>query len=145
MALRCDRFGIDDPRMAAARTIREVVFCREQGVSAEEEWDGKDSESDHFLISDGDTAIGTARTRTYGPGAAKIERVAVLKGHRGRGAGRAVMDAVLEHLRASGFTTAILNAQVAVEDFYKDMGFVSEGEHFWEAEIEHVRMTKRLR
>ena len=49
MPMRCDRFRIDDPRMAAARAIREVVFCREQGVSAEEEWDGKDAESDHFL------------------------------------------------------------------------------------------------
>jgi predicted GNAT family N-acyltransferase len=103
-----------------------------------------DDESDHFLLSDGDTAVGVARTRAYGPGAAKIERVAVLKEHRGEGAGRAVMDAVLAHLRASGFRTAILNAQVAVEQFYKDLGFVSEGEHFWEAEIEHVRMTKRL-
>jgi predicted GNAT family N-acyltransferase len=144
MALRCVRFRIDDPRMAAARTIRKTVFCGEQNVSSEEEWDGKDAESDHFLLSEGDTPVGVARTRAYGPGAAKIERVAVLKEHRGHGAGKAVMDAVLAHLRATGVRTAILNAQVAVEGFYKDLGFVSEGEHFWEAEIEHVRMTKPL-
>jgi predicted GNAT family N-acyltransferase len=145
MALCCDRFRIDDPRMAHARAIRETVFCAEQGVSADEEWDGKDAESDHFLLAEGTTPIGVARTRAYGPGAAKIERVAVLKEHRGKGAGRVVMDAVLAHLLASGVQTAILNAQVAVEGFYKDLGFVSEGEHFFEADIEHVRMTKRLR
>src|SRR3954466_13808961 len=144
MAHRCVRFGIDDPRMAAARAIRETVFCVEQGVSAEEEWDGKDAESDHFLLTDGGVPIGAARTRPYEPGAAKIERVAVLKEYRGRGAGRAIMDAVLEHLSASSFTTAILNAQTAVEEFYKDLGFISEGARFMEAEIEHVRMTKRL-
>src|SRR3954462_10669459 len=144
MEHRCVRFGIDDPRMTAARAIRATVFCREQGVSAEEEWDGKDAESDHFLLTDAGVPIGAARTRSYEAGAAKIERVAVLKEHRGRGAGRAIMDTVLDHLAARGFKTAILNAQVAVEDFYKGLGFVSEGARFVEAEIEHVRMTKRL-
>jgi predicted GNAT family N-acyltransferase len=144
MSFGCIRFKIDDPAMDAARHIREVVFCVEQGVTAAEEWDDKDEICDHFLLSDGKTPVGTARTRTYAPGIAKVERVAVLKDYRRLGAGRAMMEAVLDHLRAAGFKTAVLNAQVAVEDFYKDLGFVSEGDHFDEAGIEHVRMTRAL-
>ena len=39
--------------MDAARRIRQTVFCDEQGVPAEEEWDGKDSICEHFLVMDG--------------------------------------------------------------------------------------------
>ena len=78
---RVIRFGIDDAFMADARAIREVVFCREQHVSAEEEWDGLDPTCEHFLIFDNDEAIGVARFRDY-KGLAKIERVAVLAEHR---------------------------------------------------------------
>jgi predicted GNAT family N-acyltransferase len=140
---RVVRFAMDDALMADARAIREQVFCREQHVSAEEEWDGLDPVCEHFLIFDGAAALGTARLRDYG-GVGKIERVAVLRQHRGRKAGWDLMQAVIGRTRERGFPSAMLNAQVAVEGFYAALGFISEGEHFIEADIEHVRMTRRL-
>lgn len=140
---RVVRFAVDDAFMTDAREIRDVVFCQEQHVSAEEEWDGLDRACEHFLILDGDEALGTARLRDY-HGVAKIERVAVLAEHRDRKAGRDLMKAVITRAKDRGFPTAMLNAQVAVEGFYAALGFVAEGDHFVEAEIEHVRMTRPL-
>ena len=37
-----------------------------------------------------------------------------------------------------------MNAQVHAEPFYERAGFVSEGERFMEAGIEHVRMRRSL-
>ncbi|MBX7200014.1 MAG: GNAT family N-acetyltransferase [Rhodospirillaceae bacterium] len=140
---RVVHFGPDDTRMADARRIRTEVFCGEQQVPPHLEWDGQDAVCDHFLIFDGDAAIGVARLRSY-RGMAKIERVAVLAAHRGRDAGWDLMEAVLARAKARGFVKAMLNAQVAVEAFYAAMGFVSEGDRFMEADIEHVRMTRAL-
>ena len=129
--------------MAEARRIRTEVFCQEQQVPPDLEWDGLDSACDHFLIFDGEAAIGVARLRAY-HGMAKIERVAVLAPHRARKAGWVLMEAVLARAKDKGFAAAVLNAQVAVEGFYGAMGFIAEGQRFMEADIEHVRMTRRL-
>ena len=89
---------------------------------------------------DGD-AVGTARTRTLANGDNKFERVAVLKPLRGTGIGKALMVRALADIGAGH---AVLNAQLAVEGFYAGLGFVTEGEVFREAGIDHVRMVKRL-
>jgi predicted GNAT family N-acyltransferase len=117
----------DRQRMAEARHIRQVVFCEEQGVAPHEEWDDKDDFCEHFLLTDDGTPIATARVRPYGPGIFKVERVAVLKEKRGTGAGKAIMDEIMVRLRGK---SVVLNAQTAVEEFYKRLGFVSEGDVF---------------
>ncbi len=127
--------------MNAAFAIRREVFCREQGVDEAEEIDGLDPRCRHYLARlDGD-AVGTARTRTLANGDNKIERVAVLKPLRGTGIGQALMVRALADIGAGH---AVLNAQLAVEGFYARLGFVTEGEVFREAGIDHVRMVKRL-
>ncbi len=141
MALTLAAFHADDvPRMDTARRIRQVVFCDEQGVSAAEEWDGKDAACEHFLLLDERAPIGCARLRPLGPGIFKIERVAVLKERRGSGAGKAIMQEIMGRL---GKATVVLNAQLAVEAFYGRLGFVSEGEIFEEAGIPHIHMIWR--
>lgn len=133
-------FRTDDAaRMAAARRIRQVVFCEEQGVSAADEWDGKDKTCEHFLLLDNGTPIACARLRPYTGGANKVERVAVLKEHRGRGAGAAIMQMLLERL---GGKPVVLNAQLAVEGFYAKLGFEPKDAVFSEAGIDHIHMVK---
>ena len=66
------------------RKIREVVFIKEQSVPKEEEWDGHDEESWHFLALSGTKRpIGCARLMQSG----QIGRMAVLKENRGLGVG----------------------------------------------------------
>lgn len=135
----------DIPRMDAARHIRELVFCREQGISAADEWDDHDPVCEHFLLTSGQTPVGTARVRPYGAHTFKIERMAVLKGDRNAGAGTFLMRAILMHMDAGQPPPVLLlNAQTAAERFYRKLGFEREGTVFEEAGIPHVRMVRRL-
>jgi len=141
MPLSLIAFHADDTlRLQAAHRIRQTVFCEEQGVSAAEEWDGKDGLCQHFLAVQDATEVGCARVRPYGPGIFKVERVAVLKQHRNTGTGKAIM---IEILKQYGGHTLVMNAQLAAAGFYSALGFVSEGEVFEEANIAHTHMVRR--
>ena len=125
--------------MTAAFAIRREVFCVEQGVSEAEEMDDRDEQCRHFLAITAGVAIGTARTQTLPSGDTKIERVAVLKPHRRSGIGRLLMI----HIMDTAPSNMVLNAQTAVQRFYAELGFVTEGAKFEEAGIEHIHMTKQ--
>src|SRR5947209_5953655 len=74
--------------------IRRKVFEEEQKVSREEEFDGYDELSRHYLVFQDKIPVGTARWRKTDKGI-KLERFAVLKEHRNSGTGGAVLQAVL--------------------------------------------------
>jgi ElaA protein len=131
---------------AEAMRIRFAVFVEEQRVPRELEVDEFDVMAVHLLAVEEGTGnpIGTARILDKGKGVAKIGRVAVLPGYRGRGVGEALMRAALDRARRSGHTVAVLDAQVPVIGFYERLGFVAEGAVFDDAGIPHRRMSLRL-
>ena len=122
-------------------SVRQEVFVVEQNVPIEEERDDYDPTATHFLAVDSDgSAIGTARVLSDG----HIGRVAVLKALRGQGVGRLLTEAAIEYLRFNNFEEAKLNSQVQVIGFYEKLGFERHGDVFYECEIPHVAMSKRL-
>ena len=122
-------------------SVRQEVFVVEQKVPAEEEVDELDPVAVHFLATDSDgRAVGTARVLADG----HIGRVAVLKSERGQGIGRALTEAATEYLKVQRFESAKLNSQLAVTEFYEKLGFESHGEVFYECDIAHIAMEKRL-
>lgn len=129
--------------MEAAQAVRREVFCVEQGVSREEEFDGLDEHCRHYLARLGGEPVGTARARPLGE-ETKIERVAVLQRSRGNGIGRALMDRAIAEVERSGVRRIVLNAQCHAEPFYAALGFVAEGGVFDEAGIPHVRMVREI-
>ena len=128
--------GADD--MARAHAIRREVFCDELGVSPDEEFDGRDPDCRHYLVTTDGQAVGTARLRDTGGGEIKIERVAVLKARRGQGLGTALMRRAIADAASK---TIAISAQCQAETFYLALGFVTQGGVFIEAGIEHVRMV----
>ena len=64
--------------MDKSYAIRTKVFCEEQKISKEIEFDNLDHLCGHFLIFDDKKAIATARVRQKEKNVLKIERVAVL-------------------------------------------------------------------
>jgi predicted GNAT family N-acyltransferase len=133
--------------LAACLELRRKVFIVGQGIPAERDLDGLDSEAEHFLaISEaapGDLPLGTARLRILAEGA-KVERVAVLEEARGTGLGRRLMKAVETRARECGQSRVLLHAQLPVVPFYEKLGYTAENGVFLEAGIPHRAMYKRL-
>ncbi len=124
-----------------AQHIREIVFCDEQKVSKEIEFDGLDDICDHFLVLKYNEPIGTARLREKDPGVFKIERVAVLKKNRLNGIGKMLIKEVINMaVNNENLNILFLHSQVYVKDFYKKLGFKEEGQEFLEDEIPHIKM-----
>jgi predicted GNAT family N-acyltransferase len=124
--------------------LRVRVFVGEQGVDAEEETDDLDDEATQIVALDESTVIATCRLRDVGDGAWKLERMAVEAHLRGAGVGGRLLAGAENEAREHGASTMLLHAQRRAEPFYAAHGYVTEGDTFLEAEIEHVRMRKRL-
>jgi predicted GNAT family N-acyltransferase len=131
------------PEREAAYAIRRIVFQDEQKVPAEEEFDADDEVAVHVIALDDDTAIGTGRV-VFHADHAKIGRMAVVREWRGRGVGRALLEALVREAARQGATRALLHAQVQAIGFYERAGFTAFGEVFDEAGIPHRRMVRRL-
>ena len=121
--------------------IRRQVFVVEQNCPPELEWEFED-ESIHFLALVDNTPAGAARWRKTDKGY-KLERFAVLKEHRGKRIGQALVAAALSDLPGdAGYV--YLNAQLDAMRTYSRFGFVAEGEQFEEAGIQHMKMVKKV-
>ncbi|WP_395144368.1 GNAT family N-acetyltransferase [Armatimonas sp.] len=143
MNLICRLVATDDD-LAACLSLRRRVFTEEQCVPEEIERDCDDASALHFLAWESNTPVAVARVVNKGYRVAKIGRVAVLSARRGEGIGGALMEFVLTTLVEYGFTQALLHSQEPVVGFYEKLGFVIEGERFFEAEIPHFAMCRRL-
>jgi predicted GNAT family N-acyltransferase len=124
--------------------LRRAVFMAEQGVTPADEWDGLEDDCHHFLTLDGATPVATARLRPMGT-SAKVQRVAVVKSHRGTGLGDQMMRHMLVFARAQGFASITLEAQTRAIPFYAKLGFTAQGPEFDDAGIAHRRMRLKLR
>lgn len=121
----------------ALRSIRQVVFIDEQQVPAELEWDAEDAHATHFLLTVDGQPAGTARLLRDG----RIGRVALLPEARGKGLGRQLMLAVMQHAQQQGMTQLTLSAQTHALDFYRQLGFVPCSEVYLDAGIPHQSMS----
>lgn len=130
-----------DTQQGVLREIRRLVFIVEQKVPKEEEWDGRDEDSWHWLATDSaDVPIGTGRLLPDG----QIGRMAVLPDHRGRGIGFAILEAAVDKARRLGMAEVFLHAQTHALGFYTKAGFEPYGEPFEEAGIAHLAMRQVL-
>ena len=124
--------------------IRSKVFCEEQKVSKIIEFDGMDEFCNHYLAKFNEFPIGTARVREKKRGIYKIERMAVLKEYRMKGAGKALIEEILDqYLTIRKTNNLILYSQIKAKDFYKKFGFVEVGKEFIEANIRHIKMIHK--
>jgi len=128
----------DDLEKAFA--IRKTVFVDEQNCPPELEWEHEE-ESIHFLALINGEPCGACRWRKTDKGY-KLERFAVLKEHRGKRIGQALVAAALSDLPAdAGYI--YLNAQLEAMHIYSRFGFIAEGEQFEEAGIQHLKMVRK--
>ena len=124
-----------------ARDVRYRVFVLEQDVPVDIEQDARDGECTHVVAYDNQgRAVGTGRLLPD----AHIGRMAVLSAYRGQGIGSDLLKALIHDARCQNYPEVFLSAQLHAMAFYQAHGFASEGAHYFDAGIEHVRMRQRL-
>jgi predicted GNAT family N-acyltransferase len=131
--------------LRGALTVRERVFCVEQGVSRAEEIDGRDDEASHMvaLAPDTEEVIGTLRLLVEAD-LARVGRVAVERDWRRQGIASRMLELALAGARERGCGRARLAAQLEATGLYEQAGFAVESDPFDEAGIRHVWMGLRL-
>lgn len=125
--------------------LRCEVFVVEQECPYQDP-DGKDDKAIHVMGFEGEELA--AYTRLFTPGdyfkEAAIGRVVTSPAHRGKGFGKEIMIASIDHLEKNlGQTEIRLSAQTYLQRFYEDLGFISEGETYLEDNIPHIAMVKK--
>jgi ElaA protein len=94
----------------------------------------------HFwLAGDDGRVLATLRLLEDKPDSFRIGRVCTAADARGNGLSGRLMEAAVAEI---GDAPSVLDAQVAVKDFYARFGYVSEGEEFLEDGIPHIVMRR---
>lgn len=134
----------NEEQLNQVMNIRKTVFVEEQNVPPELEIDEYENTSTHFLCySDDQKPIGAGRFREV-DGVGKIERICVLPEARKMGAGKVIMETIIEYAKKQGYKKVKLNAQTHAIPFYEKLGFTVVSEEFLDAGIPHRTMEKQL-
>lgn len=136
--------GTDD--IDDALSVRHEVFVEGQGIDADTEIDGLDPECDHYVgYLDGDP-VAVTRVRYLSPTEAKLERVATVEIHRGKGVATDLTVRIIGDMALKRIDRVSLNAQTAVQPFYERLGFTPKGDAFIEegTDIPHIEMTATI-
>ncbi len=127
--------------LASLLELRHEVFCREQGVPAREETDGRDNDAVHLVAVSGGELLATCRLLFVGP-TVQFSRLAVRADARRSGIATALLARADEETRAAGARRLVLHAQTYARVLYEAAGYEARGKVFMEAGIEHVAMEK---
>jgi len=139
------RLGAWDQLGEAARPLRTEVFVQEQQVPVALEWDAQDAAALHAVAFNRlGMPVATGRLLQHGPNVARIGRMAVSRVLRGSGLGRDILQALLAAAQARGDHEVLLHAQRSAEGFYRQFGFLPQGQPFEEAGIPHIGMARHL-
>jgi ElaA protein len=130
--------------------LRAEVFVVEQAC-AFQDLDGLDQQALHWLGEDAPDASGATRllayTRLLPAGMsfpeASIGRVVTAPATRGSGLGHTLMATSIAELhRQWGVQPIRIGAQAHLETFYRQHGFVPDGEPYVEDGIDHIEMLR---
>ncbi len=133
------RFTYSDKALfEKAITIRTEVFVEGLHIDAALENDEYDAIAHHYLLTENDIPLATARWRETTNGI-KLERFAVPEKYRNKGLGTILLKEVLADV-ISMSKLIYLHSQYTAVNLYLKNGFVVKGEAFEEAGIKHYYM-----
>ena len=121
--------------------FRQAIFVVEQ-ASPYPDLDGRDSPARHLALRRDGVLIGYLRLIPPDP-LARIGRVAVAEGERGKGYGRLMMDEALR-LAAALYPecTIEIGAQTYLEPFYRSFGFIPSTSPYDDFGVPHIDMVR---
>lgn len=133
----------DHPDFDKVKQIRTEVFTKEQGASADEEFDRFDSDETtlYALIYNGVEPSATGRIARLSPDCCKIGRIAVKKSQRSHGLGKVLVESLVKKCYDLGYKTVKVDSQLHAVEFYRKFGFTPTGEKtITDRGIEHLPM-----
>ena len=130
-----------EEELQQAFAVRKTVFVQEQHVPQELEWDEFEATALHVIGTLDQRVLATGRLRFF-DAYTKIERVAVLKPYRRQGIGTQLMQFLMNESCKRGKNHFMAHVQVAVREFYEQLGFIQVSDMFMEAGIEHIKMER---
>ncbi len=133
----------DSEELAAAMSLRQRVFCDEQGVPRSDEVDGRDPEGLHLIAVEDDQVIAACRL-IFAGSTAQFSRLAVAAEQRRRGIATVMLELAETESRAAKTKRIVLHAQTYALPLYEAAGFRVRGTTFRDAGIEHIAMEKRI-
>lgn len=121
--------------------LRCEVFIVEQTCPYQDP-DKKDLKSFHLLAYEDGKLCGCLRLVKPGVSydEASIGRVCTKYTHRRTGLGKILMQKAMELSAGLGWNDLRISAQLYLEKFYSDFGFVSVSESYMEDDIPHIQM-----
>ncbi len=129
--------GVED--LSVPFRIRDEVFVKEQGFSAETEKDDMDVRALHAVIEEDGVPCGTGRL-FFGDGGWHIGRMAVLREKRGLRYGDLLVRMLVDRALSIGAQEIYVGAQKHAQGFYEKLGFRICGEEYEEEGCPHVPM-----
>jgi len=126
--------------------VRADVFIIEQKCIYKD-IDGKDEKARHVLGKENNEIIAYTRILEEDEqyNYPSISRVVVKKQNRGEERGKKIMKETIKYIvEELKEKTIVLAAQKYLEKFYRDLGFIAEGEEYLEDEIPHQKMILKL-
>lgn len=122
--------------------LRQDIFIIEQNCIYDD-IDGLDYESAHLLLLGDDTSlIGYLRLVPAGKkfDGLSLGRIAIKKKYRGKGLGKKLVKKGLTIAKKWGETSARIEAQAHLENYYADLGFKTNSEIYEVDGIPHIQM-----
>jgi ElaA protein len=125
----------------ALLNLRQQVFVVEQDCPFIDA-DFKDQDCDHLLAYQDNELVGYLRVvkpgkQYHGP---EIGRVLTAEKIRREGAGKILTQEAIEFC-ATKYAGQEISIQHRLQDFYRDFGFIVQGEVYLEDDIDHIKMT----
>ena len=139
------RFASTAQDRDAAFVLRRAIFETEQNVPRPLDRDAHDLNADHVVAFDEEgRCVGTGRVVRIDSRTCQIGRMATAADHRKHGVGAAVLENLERMARLRGLAEIVVHSQLPAEPFFRNRGYVREGDPFLEEGIPHVFMRKLL-
>jgi len=146
MQFRWCRFEeLRSDELYAVLALRQAILVVEQ-ASPYADLDFIDQTAEHLLVTSGADLVAYARCQA--PSAqqnhASFGRLVVAREYRGQGLGKEIVRRILARLADASATDVRIGAQLYLERFYAQFGFVRDGEPYDDSGVMHVDMRLRL-
>ncbi len=124
--------------------IRKKVFCEEQKIKEETEFDSLDTKAAHLLMLEDGVPAGTGRITKVNNRVLHFGHIAILKDARKKGLGKKLLEEMIRKTKETHVEKITINAQTHAVDFYKKLGFEVDGCERSNGEFSYVPMARDL-